>query len=166
MRFTTKKLVMAAMVAAVYATLTMVLSFSSYGLIQYRIAEALTILPVFSSVHVFSIFIGCLVSNLLSPYGWLDIVVGSFASLLAAIATYYIGRSNLKFKKFIAPIPPVLLNALIIGGLLYSQGASPSLQLAIIQVGWGQFICAYVLGVLFYTLIEKKPTLKKIFTEN
>lgn len=165
MKFTTKRLVTAAMVAAVYATLTMLLSFSSYGLIQYRIAEALTILPVFSSIHVFSLFIGCLISNLLSPYGWLDIVVGSLATLLAAIGTYYIGKKPSKYTKFLAPIPPVIFNALIVGGLLFYEGASPTLDMAILQVGWGEFVCAYILGILFYIFIDKTPTLRKLFSE-
>lgn len=163
MKFSTRKIVVAAMIAAVYAVLTMLFSFSSYGLIQYRIAEALTILPAFSSTYVFSIFIGCLVSNLLSPYGWLDIVVGSAASLIAAIMTYYIGKSNIKFKKFLAPIPPVIVNAVIVGGLLYYEQASPTFTLAVIQVGWGEMVCAYILGVLLYTLIEGKPQIRKLF---
>ena len=127
MKFNSQKIAVAAMIAAAYAVITILFSFSSYGLIQYRIAEALTILPAFSSTYVFSIFIGCLVSNLLSPYGWLDILVGSLASLIAAVLTYYIGKSNLKFKKYLAPIPPVIVNALMVGGLLYYEQASPTL---------------------------------------
>ncbi|WP_139904314.1 QueT transporter family protein [Clostridium thermarum] len=164
MKFTTRKLVSAAMVAAIYATLTMVLSFSGYGLIQYRIAEALTVLPAFSSIHIYSLFVGCMIANLLSPYGWLDIVVGSLASLLAAIATYYIGKSKLKYKKYLVPIPSVLFNALIVGGLLYYEGVAPTFLIGFLHVGWGQIVCAYILGILFYTLIEKKTILKRVFT--
>lgn len=166
MKFNSQKIAVAAMIAAAYAVLTILFSFSSYGLIQYRIAEALTILPAFSSTYVFSIFIGCLVSNLLSPYGWLDILVGSLASLIAAVLTYYIGKSNLKFKKYLAPIPPVIVNALMVGGLLYYEQASPTLGLAIAQVGWGELVCAYGLGVLLYTFIEKKAQLKGLFQHN
>ena len=166
MKFNSQKIAVAAMIAAAYAVITILFSFSSYGLIQYRIAEALTILPAFSSTYVFSIFIGCLVSNLLSPYGWLDILVGSLASLIAAVLTYYIGKSNLKFKKYLAPIPPVIVNALMVGGLLYYEQASPTLGLAIAQVGGGELVCAYGLGVLLYTFIEKKAQLKGLFQHN
>ncbi len=114
------KMVYAALIAAVYASLTLVLAPISYGPLQVRIAEALTVLPFFSSFSLWGVFIGCLVSNIFSPYGIIDLLIGSSATLIAAVMTYYIGRSSFKYKKLLAPLPPIIVNAIIIGFLISS----------------------------------------------
>ena len=165
MKFTVRQIAIAAMVAAIYATLTIVFSFMSYGGVQYRLAEALTILPIYSPVYIVGLFIGCILGNFNSTLGPIDIVIGSLASLSAATLTYYIGKSNLKHKTFIIPLPAVIINALVVGIELNVLIEYP-LILGITQVGWGQFICAYVLGILLMKYIDKKPSLKKILTGN
>lgn len=157
-----RKIVSAAMVAAIYAVVTMLLSFSSYGVIQFRVAEALTILPYFSPVYIPGLFIGCIISNIISPSGILDMVFGSCATLIAAFITYHIGKSNLKYKKLIAPLPPVVLNALIVGIMLHYTIKFP-LALSIIQVGLGEAVCCYGLGLPLLMYIDKNSHIKKFF---
>ena len=150
------------MVAAIYAVVTMLLSFSSYGVIQFRVAEALTILPYFSPVYIPGLFIGCIMSNIISPSGILDMVFGSIATLIAAFMTYLIGKSSLKHKKLIAPLPPVVLNALIVGIMLHYTIKFP-LLLSIIQVGLGEAVCCYGLGLPLLMYIDKNSHIKKFF---
>lgn len=160
MKSKTQKIVIAALIAAVYASLTISLAFISYGEIQFRVAEALTILPFFSSLSIPGLFIGCVIANLLSPIGPLDIAVGSFATLIAAIITYYIGKSNLKFKKYIAPLPAVLVNAVVIG-LLVAYTANIPFVLTALQVGFGELVCTYVLGLPLLLFIDKNIKIKR-----
>ena len=79
--------------------------------------------------------------------------------------TYFIGKSKLKYKTFLAPLPAVVLNALVIGIELHILVDAP-LALGMLQVGWGQFVCAYVLGLLLMKYIEGKKSLKKLLSEN
>lgn len=158
----TQKIAIAALVAAVYAVLTLSLAFISYGEIQFRVAEALTILPFFSLTSVWGLFIGCIVANILSPIGPLDMIVGSAATLIAAIMTYYIGKSNLKYKKFIAPLPAVIVNAVIIG-LLIGFTANIPFFMPALQVGFGELVICYGLGLPLISLIEKNQALKRYF---
>ena len=157
----TRKIVFAGMVAAIYAALTLGLSFFSFGVIQYRIAEGLTILPYFTSFSIPGLVIGCIVSNVMSPVGIMDMIFGSLATFIAAISTYYIGKSKLKFKRILAPLPAVVVNALIIGillKLLYVKDMP--LLLCILQVGWGQLVCCYGIGLPLIYVIEKNPILR------
>lgn len=169
-----QKITFTAMVAAIYAALTVAFSFLSYGSLQVRISEALTVLPFFSSYSIIGLFIGCIVSNLFSPFGLLDITVGPLTTLLAAIITYRIGKSKLKFKKYIAPLPAIILNAVIVGTylnitLVYSGNIfsvkSATINTAailgsIIWVGIGELISCYGLGLPLLLAIDKNKKLK------
>lgn len=165
MKLSIKQLSISAMIAAMYATLTIVFSFMSYSNIQYRLAEALTILPIYSPVYILGLFIGCVIANLNSTLGPIDLVVGSLTTLVASTITYFIGKSNFKSKTFLIPLPTVILNALVVGLELHLMLGNP-LALGIIQVGWGEFVCAYILGILLMKFIESKKFLKNLLTEN
>ena len=89
-----RKIAFAGIVAAIYAALTLALAPISYGNVQFRIAEALTVLPFFFPITLPGLFIGCIIANLFSPYGLLDVVAGSTASLLAGLCTMYLGKIN------------------------------------------------------------------------
>ena len=99
-------------IAAVYAALTLITPIFSYGVGQVRISEALCVLPFFTPAAIPGLFVGCALANLGSPFGIIDIVCGSVATLLAAFAT-----SKVK-NKWLAPLPSVLLNGLIVGLML------------------------------------------------
>jgi len=155
-KISTRKIAFAGAVAAVYAALTVALNFISYGPVQFRVAEALCILPFFFPFSVWGLFVGCIVANLISPYP-LDIVVGSAATLLAALCTSRIGRmgSERLPVKALACFPPVFFNALLIGALIawYMVGGAgvdsfvPAFLINGLQVGLGQGVVLYALGL-------------------
>lgn len=157
-----RKIVFAALIAAIYAAITILLSFSSYGVIQFRVAEALTVLPYFSPIFIPGLFLGCIISNMMSPSGMLDLIFGSSATLIAAAITYMIGRSNMRYKKYLAPLPPVIVNSLIVGIMLHYTINWPLIA-SIIQVALGEIVCCYGLGLPLLMYIDKNEKIKKYF---
>lgn len=143
-----------------YAALTILLAPISYGPVQCRISEAMTLLPLFFVEAVPGLILGCLVANLLSGW-WADIVFGTAATAAAAALTWLIGR-KLKEKKFLpfaGGIPPVVLNAAILPliWLLFSSDAAFWLNFATVLAG--QTGAVYVLGVpLYYGLKKARVT--------
>ena len=113
-KFTVQHLATAAVVGAAYAVLSIFGSVFgvTFGPVQCRFAEALCVLPFFFPETAGGLFVGCLITNLLSPYGLLDIVIGSLTTLLAAVLTARCKR------KWLAPLPPVVCNGLLVGGML------------------------------------------------
>ena len=98
-KFDTKQLTLAAVIAAAYAALTLCLP--AYGAIQVRLSEAFTVLPFLFPAAVPGVAVGCLVANLLSPYGLIDVVCGTAATLLAALWT-----SRIRHRARWRPCPP------------------------------------------------------------
>lgn len=148
-----RQVTLAAVTAALYAALTMALPAFSYGMMQIRFSEALTVLPFFFPFAVPGLFVGCLIANLLSPYGLVDVVCGSAATLIAAWWT-----SRLRHK-LLAPLPPVVCNGLIIGAMLgwYEAGFGPAFPAAFavngIWVALGELgACCVLGGLLLFAL--------------
>ena len=140
----------AAMIAAIYVVLTMVFAPISYGEVQVRISEALTILPVFTPAAVPGLFIGCLISNILTGCALPDIIFGSLATLIGAVFTY-----KLRAHKWLAPIPPVIANMIIVPFvLLYAYGIKP-LWFSFLTVTAGEILSCGVLGMLLLFTLEK-----------
>jgi len=150
----TKFLATSAIIAAIYCAVTLLLAPLSFGLVQFRVSEILTVLPYFTPAAIPGLFIGCLISNIFSPNGFWDIIIGSFASLIAA----YLSRKMP--SKYLVPLPPVLINGVLIGWLLSFELNIP-LYLAIIYVGAGEAAVCYMLGLPFLLLLNKYT--KKIF---
>lgn len=161
-KFSVKDLTLAAMVAALYAVMSYFANI--FGLaylgVQFRFAEALTVLPFLFPGTVPGLFVGCLIANLLSPYGALDIVVGSLASLLAAWWTSKMPN------KWLAPLPPVLCNAVLVGfTIAFSQTYLPGAGLGTsfaaawlyngMSVGLGELGTCYVLGMLLLAVLPR-----------
>ncbi|HHX13870.1 MAG TPA: QueT transporter family protein [Clostridiales bacterium] len=145
----------AAVIAATYAALTIFLMPFSYGVMQVRISEALTILPVLTPAAIPGLLVGCLLANLLSPYGFFDILLGSLATLLAALGTYRLRR-----RPNLAPLPPIISNGLIIGVMLhYIYGVPLSLPLCIMWVGLGEALACYGLGWPLLRYLSKRKDL-------
>ncbi len=148
----------AAMIAAIYVVLVFVFAPISFGPVQIRVAEALTILPFFTPAAVPGVFLGCLIGNLLSP-GMivLDIVFGSLATLVAGIISY-----KLRGNKYLVPIPPILVNMIVVPYVLkYGYGVPLPLFLSAIAVGVGQIVSCYGLGLILIQVLEKYKS--KIF---
>lgn len=152
-----KKLVTAAVIASVYAVLTMAIAPFSYGLMQIRISEALTVLPMFTPAAIPGLFIGCLIANIISPMGVIDMVLGSLATLVAAYGSY-----KLKNHKWLVPLPPIIVNGIVIGMLLYYvYGVDVSLWACMLWVAGGEAIACYALGMpLIYALERRKEIFK------
>lgn len=108
-------LAQSAMIAAIYVVLTVILAPFSYGEVQVRVSEALTILPVFTPAAIPGLFVGCLISNILGGCILPDIIFGSIATLLGACFTYLLRNRN----KFLAPLPPIISNILIVPFVLH-----------------------------------------------
>ena len=149
----TKFLTQAAMIAAIYVVLVEVFKPISYGVMQIRIAEVLTVLPYFTPAAIPGLTVGVIISNIIGPYGILDIVVGSVATLIAAYLTY-----KMK-KKILAPLPPIIVNAIFVGLMLYYifLGSPDEMPLSAIMawVAIGQTIVCYGLGYPFMLILDK-----------
>jgi uncharacterized membrane protein len=162
-RFTTHQLATAGVIAALYAVLAYFASIFgiAYGPIQCRFSEALCVLPFLFPAATPGLFVGCLVANLLSPYGALDIIFGSLATLLAAVWTQH------THHKWLAPLPPVLCNAVIVGAVISFQEAGFTGAFAgafaynAVTVGVGEAIACYVLGGVLLTVLPKVPALRR-----
>lgn len=151
----TKFLVQSALIAAIYVVLTVTFAPISYGMIQIRVSEALTVLPFFTPAAIPGLFLGCLIANMMpGSLGIIDIVFGSLATLVAAYLSHKVG------KKILVPLPPVIVNAVVIGIILYyalmndPQASAPMLVM-MAWVGAGQMIACYGLGYPLMLLLEK-----------
>lgn len=132
----------AAMIAAIYVVLTMVFAPFSFGEVQVRISEALAILPMFTPAAIPGLFIGCIIANLLGRAIVLDVVFGSMATLIGAVGTYLL-RKN----KWLAPIPPIVANALIVPFVLkYGYAVPLPIPFMMLTVGVGEIISCGILG--------------------
>ena len=142
----------AAVVAALYAAVTLLLAPISYGPLQFRVAEALTLLPMLTPAAVPGLFVGCVVANLMSPaVTLLDVVFGSLATLGAAILT-----RRLRNRPAVAALPPVLINALVVGAVLAFSYNLP-FWLTALEVGAGQLGVCYLLGLPLYYALRRMP---------
>lgn len=129
-----------AVIAALYAAITLLLQPISYGVFQFRISEVLTVLPFFTPAAIPGLFVGCILGNLASPLGPVDIICGSAATLLAAWMTYKMP------VKWLAPLPPVICNGLIVGFELYFLIHEP-LLLSIGLVAFGEAVVCFAGGI-------------------
>lgn len=156
----TRKLTHAAMIAAVYVLLTVIFRPISFGAVQFRISEALTLLPVLMPDAVPGLFIGCLLSNLLGGGVWLDVLLGSIATLLAAVCT-----RRFRARPLLAAAMPVLFNGLIVGPVVYlayvrAPGEAVNWALMWSSVGTvalGEAVVCYLLGLLLVKVLHRVP---------
>jgi len=173
----TRKLVQAALLAAVYTTLTLVMGTLSFGFdtglgfIQLRVAEAMTLLPVFSPTAIVGVTLGCALSNAvgfsmgLNILGAYDILFGTAATLIASILTYYLRKVRIKNVPFLAALPPILVNAVIIGleltWMLSGRFVAQVFWIQAAGVAVGQTIACIGLGIPMVAMMEKTGFSKK-----
>ena len=155
----------AAAIAALYCALTMLLPFMTFGPVQCRLSEALTILPVFTPAAVPGLTIGCLLSNTLglaagaNVAGAWDILLGTLATGLAALLTRLWGSARIKGLPLLATLPPVVLNGLIVGTeltlVLFNEFSWGLLIFNISTVLAGQLIACVGGGLLVYGAMSR-----------
>ena len=145
-------LTQAAMIAAIYVVLTYVFAPFSFGEVQVRIAEALTILPVFTPAAIPGLFVGCLIGNILGGAILPDIIFGSLATLIGAFFTYQLRDKN----KFLAPLPPIAANTIVVPFVLrYGYGVALPIPFMMLTVGFGEVLSCGVLGMVMYFALKK-----------
>ena len=141
-------IITAATIAALYAVITVVFTPFSFGPVQLRISEILTVLPFFTPAAIPGLFVGCILGNIASPFGPVDIAIGSTATLLAACL------SRIMPKKWLVPLPPVILNGVFVGTELHFLIGLPFLP-TILYVALGEAIVCYFGGMMFMLALEK-----------
>ena len=142
----------AAMIAAIYVVLTYVFAPFSFGEVQIRISEALTILPLFTPAAIPGLFIGCLAGNIMGGAILPDIIFGSLATLIGAVFTYQLRNKS----KFLGPVPPIAVNTLIVPFVLrFGYGIALPIPLMMLTVGIGEIVSCGILGMILYTALNK-----------
>lgn len=148
----------AAMIAAIYVVLGVVFAAFGTKAIQVRLAEALTILPVFTKAAIPGLFVGCFISNILSGSILPDVLFGSLASLIGAMGTYKLGKAH----PILGTLSPIITNTLVIPFVLrYGYGEPLPIPYMMLTVGIGEVISCGVLGMILYTAL--KPVKGRIF---
>ena len=146
----------AAVIAAIYVVLTLLFAPFSYGEVQVRLSEALTILPVFTPADVPGLFVGCLLSNILGGCIVPDIIFGSLATLTGAVFTYLLRNQS----RFLAPLPPILANALIVPFVLrFGYQVPLPIPFMMLTVGIGEVISCGVFGMILYAALYRYKNL-------
>ena len=158
MHFHVKSLARAGMIAAIYAALTLIFAPISFNAVQFRISEAMTVLPILLPEAVPGLAVGCLVANILGGAALPDVIGGTLATLIAAILT-----RTLRKKPVLAMASPVVINGLIVGPLVYfcyeyqSVFSLGALGFTVFTVALGESVVVAVLGTL---LIKALPKIK------
>ena len=148
-------LVRGAVIAALYAALTLLLAPISYSWLQVRFSEALTLLPILLPEAVPGVAVGCLIANLLSPMGVSvpDVILGTAATLLAAMAT-----RRLRGRFWLAASMPVIANGLIVGALVhYVYTPEIALPLCMGSVAAGEAVACLIAGPLLLRALRRLP---------
>ena len=149
----TKKLTRTAIIAAIYAVITVAVAPLSYMGVQFRISEILVLLAIFDPLYIGGLTLGCLIANLLGPNGPMDVLFGTLATLISVYAIYLTGKliDNYKVKLFIASIWPTIFNGLIVGWMLNKLYGFP-LILSMGQVALGELVVITCIGVPLFLM--------------
>ena len=150
----------AAVIAALYAALTWIFQPISFWAVQFRVSEALCVLPFFTPAAIPGVTLGCLLGNLITGAAIWDVIFGTLATLIGAVGSYLL-RKN----KWLVPIPPIVSNVLIIPWVLrFAYGAEDAIPFMMLTVGIGEILAIYVLGMFLLLALEKIAP--KLFGKN
>lgn len=171
MKQKTRQWLLIAMIGALYTALSLALAPYSFGPIQVRVAEAMTLLPLLSPLAIGGLTLGCALTNLigaasgLNILGYYDVLWGTLATLSAALITYRFRKVTIKGLPVISILSPIVLNALIIGAELtiaFGPQSWISFGLYALSVGAGQALSVLVLGIPLLKAVEST----KLFMKN
>ena len=153
----TRRVTQGAAIAAIYVVLTLIFAPISFGVMQIRVAEMLTILPMFTPAAIPGLFLGCLMANILGGAVVWDVVFGSLATLIGAVGGYLLRR-----RRWLVPIPAVVANGLIVPLVLkYGYAVDLPLPMMALYVTAGEIVGCYVLGeVLAAALLSRGQIFK------
>ena len=157
MKNNTLYLTQASLIAALYVVLTIISNFAGLasGVIQLRLSEMLTILPVFTPAAIPGLFVGCFLSNLFCGAAGLDIVFGSLATLIGAVGSYALRRS-----KVLVCVPPILANTIIVPWVLrFAYGSEDLIPFMMLTVGIGEVLAIGVLGSILLAALNRYKTM-------
>ncbi len=144
-------IVQAAAIAAIYVVVTGMTAPVAFGPVQFRVSEALCVLPYFTPAAVPGVTIGCLLSNLLYGSAALDVVFGTLATLIGAVGSWALRR-----RKRLVCVPPIVSNTVIVPWVLrYAYGREEMLPLMMLTVGIGEVLAIGVLGNMLLLALEK-----------
>ena len=155
-----KFIVINGLLAGLYVVFTLPFANIAYGSIQFRLAEVLTVFPIFSAGTIPGVTLGCFIANLINPnnLGPVDIIGGTFATLIAGYFSWLIGKKN----KPLGIIPPIVFNGLIVGGylpfLLVDPGSTVTVQaigISMLLVAGSEAVLLVVLGLPLIAVIAK-----------
>lgn len=149
----TKRLTRTAIIAAIYAVVTLAIAPFAYSNVQFRVSEILVLLAVFDPLYIGGLTLGCLIANLLGPNGPMDVIFGTLATFISVYAIYLTGKfiKNYKTKLLIASIWPTIFNGLIIGWMLNKLYGLP-LILSMSEVALGELVVITFVGVPLFLI--------------
>ncbi|GEP65089.1 membrane protein [Clostridium beijerinckii] len=164
---TVKRLVKTAIIAALYAVITLVLAPISYGPIQFRVSEIMVLLAFFDPFYIVGLTLGCFIANILGPNGLADIIFGTLATFISVYAVSITERfvKNKKTSLIIASLWPTIFNGVIIGWMLNYIYQFP-LVLSIGEVAIGEFVVVTIVGVPIVRLLQNKYSSFPLFCKN
>lgn len=156
-KLTVRNITFAALVGALYVTMCYFGNIFglTFGIFQFRFAEALTVLPFLCPTAAWGLFAGCVLANLLSPYGLPDLIFGSLATLTAGLLTARCGN------RWLAPLPPVICNGLVVGALLawsetgFTAAFPGAFAFNALSVGGAELLVCYILGMPLLELLAR-----------
>ena len=160
--FETKNLVRLALVAAVYAAVTVAIPGLSFGSVQFRFAEVLVLLCFYRRDYSIALILGCFIANCFSPMALMDMIFGTLATAIAVIPMFYIRNI------WVASLLPVVSNGIIVAIELYvCFGSEPPIWFNMITVGAGELVVVTIIGcVLFKLVFERSSRLMDIIGAN
>ena len=150
--YTAKQISTAGLIAAIYTAVTLATAGISYGPVQFRIAESMTLLPLLMPEAIPGLFVGCFLANIIGGYGIADAVIGSLATLAAALVT----------RRCKGPLtgglPPVIFNGIAIGAMLKVIGETTlALPVIMVMIAAEEAVSVYLFGMLLLTAIKRLP---------
>ena len=150
-----------ALIAALYVAFSFIaysFGLSGNAVVQMRLSEMLTVLPAFMPAAIPGLAIGCLLTNLLTGCAVWDVIFGTLATLLGAIGTFLL-RKN----KWLAPLPPILANTMILPPVLATVYGGATIPVFILTVGLGEIVCCGILGEILVFFMKKYQSKMKFY---
>ena len=153
----TREVAIVGIIAAIYCVVTLALGFISYWPIQFRVSEILMFLPLLSKEYIVALTLGCFLANVIGPYGVPDIIFGTLATLISSVLVYLTPKlfGKNKYTLLIASIWPTIINALIIGWMLYKFVGLP-FALSAFEVALGEFVVITIVGLPIFKMVNNK----------